>query len=109
LERRCKRRGKVMDDPNDPIVSEKDVPSFNIVENKIKEIDNSIIIYRVYYFFNTFMYRFQLIKQDKMCMLDIPRSLLENLSKDGTTSEQQLLEILNVNIEDSECWSHFEG
>ncbi len=94
-----------MDDPDDPLVTANDVPSYHIVEEKIKEIDNLIIIFRIYYFFNTFTYRFQLIKKDKMCILEIPRSLLENISKDGTTSEQELSKILNLNIENSDCWT----
>ncbi len=94
-----------MDDPDDPLVTGNDVPSYSIVEEKIKEIDNSIIIFRIYYFFNTFMYKFQLIKKDKMCVLEIPRSLLENISKDGTTSEQELSKILTLKIENSDCWT----
>ncbi len=94
-----------MDDPDDPLVTANDVPSYRIVEEKIKEIDNSIIIFRIYYFFNTFMYKFQLIKKDKMCVLEIPRSLLESISKDGTTSEQELSKILALKIENSDCWT----
>jgi hypothetical protein len=98
-----------MDDPNDPLVAENDVPSFNVIEEKIKEIDNTIIIYRIYYLLNTFTYRFQLIKKDKMCILEIPRMLLEDLSKDGTTSEQKVSKILNLYIEDSDCWTEFRA
>ncbi|MBI5665542.1 MAG: hypothetical protein HZC49_10740 [Nitrospirae bacterium] len=98
-----------MDDPDDPVVEEKDVPSFNIIEEKIKAIDNTIIIYRVYYFFNSRIFRFQLIKKDKMCMIEFPRNFLESLSKDGTSSEHQLLRILDLNIENADCWNDFEG
>ncbi len=98
-----------MDDPDDPLVTANDVPAYRIVEEKIKEIDNSIIIFRVYYFFNTFMYKFQLIKKDRMCVLEIPRSLLENISKDGTTSEQELSKILTLKIENSDCWTEIRG
>ena len=97
-----------MDDPDDPLVTEGSVPSYNVIEEKIKEIDNAIIIYRVYYLFNTFTFRFQLIKKDKMCVLEIPRALLENLSKDGSTSERELLQILNLNIENEECWAELK-
>ncbi len=97
-----------MDDPDDPLVTEESVPSYNVIEEKIKEIDNAIIIYRVYYLFNTFMFRFQLMKKDKMCVLEIPRALLENLSKDGSTSERELLQILNLNIENEECWAELK-
>ncbi len=98
-----------MDDPDDPLVSEKDVPSFNLVEERIKEIDNSIIIFRVYYFFDSRIYRFQLIKKDKMCIIEIPRSLLENLGKDGTSAGRELSKILDLKIESDECWSDFKG
>ena len=97
-----------MDDPDDPLVTEDSVPSYSVIEEKIKEIDNGIIIYRVYYLFNTFTFRFQLIKKDKMCVLEIPRALLENLSKDGSTSKRELLQILNFNIENEECWAELK-
>ncbi|HDZ00246.1 MAG TPA: hypothetical protein ENH52_02105 [Nitrospirae bacterium] len=98
-----------MDDPDDPMVTEKEVPSYEIVAEKIKEIDNTIIIYRIYYLFNTFVYKFQLIKKDKMCIVEIPRSLLENLNKDGTKSEQELSKLLDLNIENPECWAEFKA
>ena len=94
-----------MDDPDDPLVTAGDVPSYHAVEEKIKEIDNTIIIFRIYYLFNTFTYRFQLVKKNKMCILEIPRSLLENLNKDGTRAEQELSIMLNLKIEDSDCWT----
>jgi len=98
-----------LEDSDDPVVEEKDVPSFNIIEEKIKAIDNTIIIYRVYYFFNSRIFRFQLIKKDKMCMIELTRTLLESLMKDGTSAEQQLMRILDINIENAECWNAFEG
>jgi bisphosphoglycerate-dependent phosphoglycerate mutase len=98
-----------MDDTDDPVVEEKDVPSFSIIEEKIKAIDNTIIIYRVYYFFNSRIFRFQLIKKNKMCMIELHRNLLESLGKDGTSAEQQLMRILDLNIENDDCWNYFEG
>ena len=98
-----------MDDPDDPMVTEKEVPSYDIVAEKIKEIDNTIIIYRIFYLFNTFVYKFQLIKKDKLCIVEIPRSLLENLSKDGTDSERELSKILDLNIENPERWAKFRA
>ena len=97
-----------MDDP-DPVVLEKDVPSFNAVDQKIKEIDNTIIVYKIYYFFNTFVYRFQLIKKDKMCMIEIPRKLLESMHSNGLSAEQKLSDIINNNIDNVECWTDFEA
>jgi hypothetical protein len=100
---------EIMDDPYDPVVLEKDVPSFDVVDRKIKEIDNTIIVYRIFYFFNTFVYRFQLIKKDKMCMLEIPRNLLENMHTNGSSTEQELADIINSNIENAECWTDFKA
>ena len=98
-----------MDDPDDPLVQEKDVPSFDVIEEKIREIDNTIIIYRVYYLFNSRTFRFQLIKKDKMCMIEMPRSLLESLGNDGTSAEKEVSRILDLHIENAECWNDFEG
>lgn len=98
-----------MDDPDDPLVQEKDIPSYEIIEKKIREIDNTIIIFRVYYFFTTRIYRFQLIKKDKMCIIEIPRDVLENLGKDGTSAEREVEKLLDLNIENADCWNTFEG
>jgi hypothetical protein len=98
-----------MDDPDDPLVQEKDVPSFDVIEEKIRAIDNTIIIYRIYYLFNSRTFRFQLIKKDKMCMIEMPRSLLESLGIDGISAEKEVSRILDLNIENAECWNDFEG
>ena len=94
-----------MEDPLDPLVSEDRVPSYNVVEEIIREIDHTIIIYRIYYLLGIFVYRFQLIKKDKMCIIEIPRALLESLGMDGTRAEQELSKIINRKIEDEECWT----
>jgi hypothetical protein len=93
-----------MVEPIDPLVSEDKVPAYNVVEEIIKEIDHTIIIYRIYYLLGVSIYRFQLIKRDKMCIIEIPRALLESLGTDGTSGEQQLSKIINTKIEDEECW-----
>ena len=98
-----------MDDPDDPLVTEDKVPSYDMVEQKIREIDSTIIVYRIYYLFTSFLYRFQLIKKDKMCILEIPRVLLENVGKDGSEAENELFALLSQNIENSECWKEFQG
>jgi len=95
-------------DEDDPVVAEKDVPSFNVVQEKIKEIDNTVIIFRVYYFFTTRIFRFQLMKKDKMCMIEISRNLLESLGKDGMSADHELSKLLDINIESTECWRDFE-
>ena len=98
-----------MDDPDDPLVTEDKVPSYDLVEQKIKEIDSTIIVYRIFYLFNSYIYRFQLIKKDKMCVLEIPRVLLENVGKDGSEAQNELFTLLSQNIDNSECWKEFQG
>ncbi len=94
-----------MVEPIDPLVSEDKVPSYNAVEEIIKEIDHTIIIYRIYYLLGVSIYRFQLIKKDKMCIIEIPKALLENVGLDGTKAERQLSKIINTKIEDEGCWA----
>jgi hypothetical protein len=98
-----------MEDPDDPLVAEKDVPGFNIIEKKIREIDNNIIIYRVYYFFERIIYRFQLLRKDRMCIIEIPRALLEELGQDGTSADREISKIISMNIENEDCWSPVES
>jgi len=98
-----------MEDPDDPLVAESDVPSFDVLDKKIKEIDNLIIIYRIYYFFNSMAYRFQLLRKDKMCTIEIPRSLLEDLGRDGTSADREISSIILLNIENEECWKDVES
>ncbi len=94
----------------DPRVSEDIVPSYKKVEEKIREIDNTIIIARIYYIFSdhNFAYRFQLIKKDKMCMIEIPKRLLEEVKRNISDSEQELTDLLNEHIQRNECWADFE-
>jgi hypothetical protein len=94
----------------DPRVSEERVPSYKKVEEKIREIDNTIIISRIYYIFENlnFIYRFQLIKKDKMCMIDIPKRVLDGLKHNSEESEQELDSILNLHIHDVDRWTKIE-
>lgn len=93
---------------DDPLVTEDKVPSYEIVEEKIRQINSTIIIARTFYLFDTFTYRFQLIKKDKMCMLEIPKRLLDDLKNGSPTSEQELAELLKHNVQNSDCWTEFE-
>jgi len=99
---------ELVNDPDDPIVDEKDVPAFNLLEKQIREIDNTIIIYRIFYFFSSRSYRFQLIKKDKMCMIDLPRVMLEDLGRDGTSADREISNIISLNIEDEDCWKEIQ-
>ncbi|MBI4698096.1 MAG: hypothetical protein HY758_04100 [Nitrospirae bacterium] len=94
----------------DPRISEDRVPSYKKVEEKLRQIDNTIIIARIYYVFRSLnlAYRFQLIKKDKMCILEIPKKLLDDLTNDSISLEQELSDILNTHIQDSECWAGYE-
>ncbi len=98
--------GGVMDDP---LVAENKVPAYEIVEEKIREIDSTIIIVRTYFLSDNFSYRFQLIKKDRMCIVEIPKRLLDNLKSDGSTSEKELTDILKLYMENADCWIGFEG
>lgn len=86
-------------------VSRKDVPSFEIVEEKIKEIDGSIIVLRIFYIFMRIAYKFQLIKNDKLCSIEIPRKLLEGVKGRNSILEEELTKILDTNIQHADCWN----
>ena len=86
-------------------VSSKDVPSFEIVEEKIKEIDGSIIVLRIFYIFMHIAYKFQLIKNDKLCSIEIPRKLLEGVRGRNSILEDELTRILDTNIQHADCWN----
>jgi hypothetical protein len=86
-------------------VSKEEVPSYELVEEKIKEIDGSIIILRIFYLFMHFAYKFQLIKNDKLCAVEIPRKLLEGLRDRNISLEEELDRIIYSSLEQSECWS----
>jgi len=86
-------------------VSRKDVPSFEIVEEKIKEIDGSIIVLRIFYIFMHIAYKFQLIKNDKLCSIEIPRKLLEGVRGRNSILEEELTRILDTNIQHTDCWN----
>lgn len=86
-------------------VSRKDVPSYEIVEEKIKEIDGSIIVLRIFYIFMHIAYKFQLIKNDKLCSIEIPRKLLEGVRGRNSILEEELTRILDTNIQHADCWN----
>lgn len=86
-------------------VSRKDVPSYEIVEEKIKAIDGSIIVLRIFYIFMHIAYKFQLIKNDKLCSIEIPRKLLEGVRGRNSILEEELTRILDTNIQHTDCWN----
>jgi hypothetical protein len=86
-------------------VSKSEVPSYEIVEEKIKEIDGSIIVLRIFYIFMQIVYKFQLIKNDKLCTVEIPRKLLEGLNNTNASFDDELTRILDTSIQHSDCWN----
>ncbi len=86
-------------------VTKYEVPSYELVEEKIKEIDGSIIVLRIFYIFLHIAYKFQLIKNDKLCSIEIPRKLLEGLKGRNLLLEKELLKILDSSIQHSDCWN----
>jgi hypothetical protein len=85
-------------------VTKHEVPSYAIVEEKIREIDASIIVLRIFYIFMEIVYKFQLIKNDKLCTVEIPRKLLEELKSRNPILEEKLTEILDASLQESDCW-----
>ena len=85
-------------------VTKHEVPSYEIVEEKIKEIDGSIIVLRIFYIFMQIAYKFQLIKNDELCTVEIPRKLLEGLRGENPMLEAKLAEILDSSLQHSDCW-----
>jgi hypothetical protein len=100
------KKGKKMD----PRVSEADVPAYKKVEEKLRQIDNTIIIARTYYLFDNlnFAYRFQLFKKDKMCMVDIPKKMLDDLKNNTGESEEEVSDLLRYHVQNSHCWADIE-
>ena len=86
-------------------VSKSEVPSYEIVEEKIKQIDGSIIVLRIFYIFMQIAYKFQLIKNDKLCTVQIPRKLLEGLQNSNANFDDELTRILDTSIQPSDCWN----
>lgn len=85
-------------------VTKYEVPSYEIVEEKIKEIDGSIIVLRIFYIFMQIAYKFQLIKNDKLCTVEIPRKMLEGLRSRNPILEEKLMELLDESLQHTDCW-----
>jgi len=86
-------------------VSKYEVPSYDIVEEKIKEIDGSIIVFRIFYIFMQIAYKFQLIKNDRLCTIEIPRKMLEGLKARNVMLEDELTRLLDSTIQHADCWN----
>ena len=88
----------------DPRVTEDKVPAYDIVETKIRQIDNTVIIFRIFYMLNTFIYKFQLLRKDKLCILEIPKKMLLDLRNGDLIADKEMTRILESCLDSSDCW-----
>ena len=86
-------------------VTKRELPSYEIVEEQIKAIDGSNIVLRIFYIFMHIAYKFQVIKNDKLCSVEIPRKLLEGLKYRNAILEDELNRILDSSLQHAECWN----
>lgn len=86
-------------------VTKETVPSFNIVEEKIRRMDGAVIIFRIFYLPEKLAYNFQLLRNNRICMVEISRQLLDDLETGSPSSKDELVNILNTYLRDSGCWS----
>jgi len=86
-------------------VSKHEVPNYEIVEEKLREIDGSIIIFRIFYLFMQIAYKFQLMKNDRLCSVEIPRRLLEGLQARNEQLEEELRMLIDSQLQDQGCWN----
>ncbi|MBI5741829.1 MAG: hypothetical protein HZA16_14090 [Nitrospirae bacterium] len=93
----------------DPRVQEDRVPAYEIIETMIREIDNTIIVFRVFYILDRFIYKFQFLKKDTMCIVEIPKKLLLDVKTGDPESERKLAGIITSFIESSDCWNKVES
>jgi len=85
----------------DPQVPKERIPSYEKVEEKIRELDGTVIILRVFYSIENISYKFQLLKNNKMCSVEIPRKLLEELRNGNAEKEEELTLILKTCLKES--------
>jgi len=88
----------------DPRVSEDKVPAYDIVEDKIRQIDNTVIIFRIFYILDSFIYKFQLLRKDKLCILEIPKKMLLDLKNGDLAADKEMTRILESCLDSSDCW-----
>lgn len=86
-------------------VSKGIVPSYKVVEDKIKELDGAVIIFRIFYIPEKFTYSFQLLRNNNICMVEITRQLLDDLREGTPSSYDELTNILNNTLTNSDCWT----
>jgi hypothetical protein len=89
---------------DDPIVAEDKIPAYDTVEEKIRQIDSTVIIARTFYVPDNLLYRFQLVKKNKMCMMEVPKKLLDDLKNNSATSEEDLKNLIQLYIQHPDAW-----
>ncbi len=50
-------------------------------------------------------FKFQVIKNDKLCSVEIPRKLLEGLKYRNALLEDELNRILDTSLQQADCWT----
>ena len=90
----------------DPRVSEDKVPAYDIVENKIRQFDNTVIIFRIFYMLDTFIFKFQLLRKDKLCILEVPKKMLLDLRDGDLIADKEMTRILESCLDSSDCWKN---
>jgi hypothetical protein len=90
----------------DPRVSEDKVPAYDIVENKIRQFDNTVIIFRIFYMLDTFIFKFQLLRKDKLCILEVPKKMLLDLRNGDLIADKEMTRILESCLDSSDCWKN---
>jgi len=89
----------------DPRVTEDKVPAYDIIETKIRHIDNTVMIFRIFYMLDTFNFKFQLLRKDKLCILEIPKKMLLDLKNGDLLADQEITRIIESSLEGSDCWN----
>jgi len=90
----------------DPRVTEDKVPAYDIIETKIRLIDNTVMIFRIFYMLDTFNFKFQLLRKDKLCILEIPKKMLLDLKNGDILADQEITRIIESCLDGSDCWNN---
>ena len=90
----------------DPRVTEDKVPAYDIFEAKIRNIDNTVMIFRIFYMLDTFNFKFQLLRKDKLCILEISKKMLLDLKNGDPSADQEITKIIESSLDGSDCWNN---
>ncbi|MBI4844514.1 MAG: hypothetical protein HY809_09360 [Nitrospirae bacterium] len=84
------------------------VPYYHVIEKRVKEIDEAIMVFRAFFIPVESVYRFQLIKKDKMCNVELHKPLIDSLKNGDARSEEELAELLLLSIENESFWTDIQ-